>query len=147
MEKTYKTCNKCGKELPIDDFFRFYKHLPAKRSDCKNCTKAISKQRRDRVKNTLQYKREMLHYRLKSTYGMTLARYDEMLVLQSGVCAICKQPNNVIGERLGVDHDHKTDQIRGLLCNHCNKGLAGFLDNSDNLKSAIKYLKEYNNGS
>jgi len=50
-------------------------------------------------------------------------------------CEICKSE-----EKLVVDHDHITGHVRGMLCNHCNRGLGHFRDNVHNLELAIKYL-------
>jgi len=50
-------------------------------------------------------------------------------------CVICGA-----SETLVVDHDHKTGQIRGLLCNHCNRGLGHFRDDPVLLEFAAQYL-------
>lgn len=50
-------------------------------------------------------------------------------------CVICGAE-----EKLVVDHDHKTGQIRGMLCNHCNRGLGHFKDDSMLLEFAAQYL-------
>ncbi len=42
---------------------------------------------------------------------------------------------------LCVDHDHKTGEIRGLLCDSCNNGLGRFKDNPEILASALSYLQ------
>lgn len=42
---------------------------------------------------------------------------------------------------LVMDHDHVTGKFRGMLCNHCNRGLGNFKDNINNLEKAILYLK------
>lgn len=60
-----------------------------------------------------------------------------ILESQMGLCAICKRP-----KKLNVDHDHKTGEIRGLLCSRCNLGLASFGDSIEGLEKAIDYLKE-----
>jgi hypothetical protein len=62
-----------------------------------------------------------------------------MLAAQGNACKICGSPNS--GERsLAVDHCHRTQRIRGLLCSACNTGLGSFRDSPELLKSAIKYL-------
>ena len=42
---------------------------------------------------------------------------------------------------LVMDHNHKNGKFRGMLCNHCNRGLGNFKDNIQNLEKAILYLK------
>jgi hypothetical protein len=48
-------------------------------------------------------------------------------------------------KRLGIDHDHTTGQVRGLLCDNCNPALGSFKDNIETLQKAIDYLKEGKN--
>lgn len=50
-------------------------------------------------------------------------------------CVICG-----LEEKLVVDHCHKTNKIRGMLCNHCNRGLGHFKDNPELLEFARIYL-------
>jgi hypothetical protein len=76
-------------------------------------------------------------YGLLQRYGVTKVKYFEMLKAQNGQCAICK----VEHARLYVDHDHKTDKVRGLLCEQCNFLLGNAKDNVNTLVSAIQYLE------
>lgn len=71
---------------------------------------------------------------------MDVDRYEVLLKAQDGVCAICKVASNRNGSRLCVDHDHKTGNIRGLLCHYCNTVLGKMNDDVDLLQSAISYL-------
>lgn len=50
-------------------------------------------------------------------------------------CVICGS-----NEKLVIDHDHKTNKIRGLLCNHCNRGLGHFRDDPMLLEFAAMYI-------
>ena len=50
-------------------------------------------------------------------------------------CVICGSE-----EKLVIDHDHKTDKVRGMLCNHCNRGLGHFRDDPLLLEFAAQYL-------
>ena len=43
---------------------------------------------------------------------------------------------------LVMDHNHETGKFRGMLCNHCNRGLGNFKDNINNLQAAINYLHQ-----
>lgn len=69
---------------------------------------------------------------------MTPEEYEAMLQSHGGVCAICGGPGGVRG--LAVDHDHKTGQVRGLLCGSCNPALGTFYDDVDLMRRAIAYL-------
>ena len=57
----------------------------------------------------------------KSRTGLPLAEYDALLVAQGGGCAICGNAPKT--RRLHVDHDHKTGEVRGLLCHVHNRRL------------------------
>jgi hypothetical protein len=84
---------------------------------------------------------------LKRNYGLTRAEYDRMYAEQGGVCAICGEPETVVdrtGTRtrpLSVDHCHRTDQVRGLLCAACNSGIGQLKDSPLLLVAAILYLR------
>ena len=81
-------------------------------------------------------------HRLRSRYGISVDEYDKILASQNGVCAICRRLCRT-GRNLAVDHDHHTDQIRGLLCVNCNQMLGAIDDDVDLLERAIDYLLKY----
>ena len=82
-------------------------------------------------------------YLLQQTYGLSLAEYAVLLKTQDGKCAICGVTPGERDKRLCVDHDHKTGEIRGLLCNGCNWSLGGFRDSADLLRRAAIYLETH----
>lgn len=66
-----------------------------------------------------------------------------MWVDQMGRCAICGIDAISYTKRFSVDHDHETNEIRGLLCQGCNTilGMAG--DQVEILQNAIGYLMHH----
>lgn len=85
------------------------------------------------------------HY-LSSKFGITQAQYDRMHSDQSGLCAICNQPETAKRggkiKCLAVDHCHATGKIRGLLCQKCNVALGSFGDTEVLLLKAIEYINK-----
>jgi hypothetical protein len=69
-------------------------------------------------------------------YGLTEEAYGAMVASQGGCCLIC----GTSVDRLHVDHDHSTGDVRGLLCQSCNHGLGNFKDRIDLLLRAADYL-------
>jgi len=80
------------------------------------------------------------HYGLMRYYGIDEDEYNRLFEKQGGVCAVCGGEETRIhkGERtkLQVDHDHKTGEVRALLCFNCNNGLGAFRDDPDSLANA-----------
>ena len=70
--------------------------------------------------------------------GVTDADYARMLEAQGGGCAICGTPPK--SRRLHVDHDHKTGNVRGLLCYRCNRALPTYVTDVW-LEKAACYLR------
>ena len=63
---------------------------------------------------------------LQNKYGISLGDYNELFIQQGGKCGICGKLQSEFEYPFYVDHDHKTGQVRGLLCCGCNTGLGHF---------------------
>lgn len=73
--------------------------------------------------------------RIEKVYGLSEDAYRKLYESQGGKCAICNQEKPLV-----VDHCHKDNVVRGLLCRACNTGLGVWRDNQEILDSAKKYL-------
>ena len=82
---------------------------------------------------------------LKKHFNLTLEQYNEMLTLQVSGCTICGKTIQENGKALAVDHDHKTGQIRELLCHSCNVALGEMNDSPELLRKAADYLEKHKN--
>lgn len=131
--------------------------MPHKKGICVKCNGETSTIKSLICKPCDLVRRKPLHTRQEYARNWTMLKkynldsedFDTLWVTFRGKCGICfnkmKMPESKQGQALDVvaiDHDHKTGNIRGLLCNKCNKGVGFFDDNIDLLKSAIKWLEE-----
>lgn len=73
--------------------------------------------------------------------GLSVSEFNGLLEKQSGLCAICRSDTPRAKGRFRVDHDHRTQEIRGLLCHPCNVALGLMRDDVDVLLRAALYLK------
>lgn len=128
-----RQCNKCqGKKNKINSKkYRESKEGKKKRTEYNNS---------DQYWNA-NYKRKKLKIGSKD---FTKEDYRKILKNQNGICAICEEKEDI---NLAVDHCHKTNQIRGLLCSECNRGLGKLGDTIEGLQKAINYLKNYDKRS
>jgi hypothetical protein len=79
--------------------------------------------------------------RVAEVYGLADGEYDLLLANQDGACAICQRKPGA--KRLAVDHNHDTDEVRGLLCRGCNRDVLGHLRESvEALQRAIAYIQD-----
>lgn len=87
------------------------------------------------------YKNYIKSRNLKRDFGITLDYYNILFEKQKGLCLICNCPQSSDNRSLCVDHNHETGEVRGLLCDKCNRGLGLFCEDINILNKAIKYLQ------
>jgi hypothetical protein len=156
---------------PLDAFYRAKDMKDGHRNDCIECNKKLrknwySKNREDVIQRTKQWQqqnrerhlatqrkrreenREALREKdrtrwLNAKYGLTPEGFDQLLAEQHGACAVCGRK---MGQDLHVDHDHKTNEVRGLLCGSCNRGIGLLQENPTHLHQAGRYLTDFKLG-
>ncbi len=124
-----RQCWACGKTKRIEHFPKQANGYLGRRRDCKSC-------HRDWVRN---HRQKNFHKK----HGVTFEQYSELLRKQKGLCAICFQPETYGSRRLCVDHDHRIQIGRGLLCNRCNRLIGYAKDDISLMESCVSYLKRY----
>ncbi len=122
-----KYCTKCKKLKPVIEFSKDKSRKQGYNHRCKSCSALAATNSR----------------RLRE-FGISLSQYNKLFESQEGKCKICGISSKDLSYTLCVDHNHKTNQIRGLLCKACNLGIGYFRENSNSLEQAIIYLIEHN---
>lgn len=73
--------------------------------------------------------------------NMTVKRYDELFLKQNESCGICKTHQSSFKRTLSVDHCHKTGNVRGLLCDNCNRALGYLKESKQIINNMLKYIE------
>lgn len=89
-------------------------------------------------------------YHLKSKFGITPERWDEMYAAQEGCCYLCSEP--LAAGFIHIDHDHSCCRgvkscgtcIRGLACQWCNQGVGQFGDDPERMRRVADSLEMAN---
>jgi hypothetical protein len=108
--------------------------------ECRERMRVTDKARNDRK---AEHSRVARYHRL---YNLSEKQLLQMAADQGGACAICgyvPDPSTAQGvdKRLHVDHNHKTGEVRGLLCRACNTGIGLLQDSPKVLRKAEEYLE------
>ena len=156
-----KTCNRCGRDLPDGKFAKRARGtrrvlLPR----CRECVQEDNRKAQKAWRRSPEHRAEaaaskrewyskpenklrVKDRQLRKDYGITLEEWQAKLAAQGGLCAVCKQP---MTEKINVDHDHATGEVRDLLCSGCNGGLGLFRDEPALLIAAEAYLRRWGRG-
>ena len=138
-------CTKCNIAKPESEFHKEARNPNRnyKRSNCKSCD--AEKNRRYLSLPGMKERKAEIKRRSnrRLSYNFPPELYDQRLEEQGNVCGICK--TDIPGGRgaFHADHNHQTNQPRGVLCHNCNVALGNFKDNPDLLQAAIDYLNKY----
>lgn len=79
-------------------------------------------------------------YSLRAKYGISPAQYAELLE-RTGGCNLCSKTEEEEGKSLAVDHNHKTGEVRGVLCTYCNHRVIGRHTDPDLLRRMADYIE------
>lgn len=115
------------------------KYYKAHREECIEKMKKYHIRHREVKKR--YYRKHIEKYRMEHiqrTFGLTPEAYEELFAKQENKCAICGALRGTV--KFAVDHDHKTNRVRGILCTRCNSMLGMARDNTVILESGIQYL-------
>ena len=162
----FKPCRKCGESKPLSEFYRQSGMRDGHRHNCKACHAAshhdwyvrnraceiarVGKwqrenseqvnlvQRRNRARRGNEYKRLEREGHLRRKYGLTQNLFEALVLAQWGKCGIC---GLLAAPELHVDHDHRTNKVRGLLCGKCNKAIGLLNDDPQLMMAAGDYLE------
>ena len=129
-----KICSKCKQKQSISEFCKNRESKDGLHYVCRTCIHLYNKEylKSPRVKKLRRVNQ------LKYCFNITLDDYDKIFKEQKGRCAICNISHKKLSHKLHVDHNHKTNSVRGLLCKTCNTKV-GWLENHQDIIS--NYLK------
>lgn len=147
---TEKTCLRCERTLPVEDFgLRKARAGASKwRSRCRECEATESRMYAKHAQRVRAEDRESVSYTALRRYakqlGIPWAEVVERYPSDNR-CEICRrtpQEANPGGRyfRLSLDHCHETNALRGFLCGPCNSGVGHLGDTLAHLRAALKYL-------
>lgn len=140
-ELKQKVCVECGQEYPTGFHKNSVKCVPCLYAA--TASRKADKRSRKRKDDPETHHRKDFEADLKKNYGMTLVEFDTLYDNQKGCCACCGAHESNFKRGLHVDHEHKSGQVRALLCTRCNPGLGYFEDSIEKLEMAITYLKKF----
>lgn len=153
-EYNSKECSTCSGEFPLTSFPKTRRnHKYVYRPQCRTCYTSYQKlqydlnQEQRRAKGRAYYARDKATvidrqrwYKRASQYGVTKEQFYGMWDAQQGLCKLCEKELTI---SCCVDHDHTNGNVRGLLCNSCNRGIGLLQEDPRLLEKAMNYIKKY----
>lgn len=123
-----------------------YKNLKIKLKESGLCVQSCSKPASANNYLCHECKEKQIWNKIKNKFNITKEEYLDKLSSQGNVCALCKEPGFLPGngkkggDGYAVDHDHRTDKIRGIIHGRCNSGIGYFRDDPRLMRLAVVYL-------
>lgn len=110
--------------------------------------KSYYKNHDDNIKRARDWKKNHPDSIRNSTlkqYGLDIQTFEDLAESQHHLCAICNGPQSDKRQStLDVDHCHKSNRVRGLLCRRCNLLIGYAKDDPVLLDKAASYLRKSN---
>lgn len=144
-----RLCPCCKIEKQAEDFWRAKRTKDGLQIYCKSCTYQKRKENNNNVRASGRkwYHSKGKYLKQSQTYNISVEDL-KALYENTKVCEICgkteESKTSLDGHAYGlvVDHNHKTGELRGLLCRNCNSGIGLLQEKPEVLKLAIQYLED-----
>jgi hypothetical protein len=135
-----KKCTTCAEEKPLGAFYT--RKRPSGThgllTQCKACISAYHK----RTRSSVESKDKARWYYKQKLYGLSKEAFMALWEHQHGKCAVCTRDLSLeVSRGFVVDHNHSTNEVRGILCDSCNRALGLLQDSPSVLEAATAYLK------
>jgi len=118
-------CRICHKIKHTSEYRQTKRRKKGYQQPCKQCNR----------ENRTSFKRK-----IERRYKISFKEYEKLLKDQENKCLICKK-EFIDSKHTHIDHNHTTNEVRGLLCHKCNSILGYSEENIEILKEAINYLE------
>lgn len=79
----------------------------------------------------------------RGSYGITYETAKQMLQSQDNRCGCCGDSIELGFNKGVIDHCHKTNKLRSVLCYACNIALGFVYDDTERLEKLIIYLRRH----
>lgn len=145
-----KKCCKCKALLEAVEFSKDKRRPDGLRSDCRSCLAAYNKayqaKHKDRIKQQKKtydklHRNVVRERQVQKVYSLSADEHGALREMQANACAICYAPVETLRRDLAIDHNHRTGEVRGLLCDRHNMALGLFDDDTRLLRRAVDYLE------
>lgn len=120
-------CSSCKEWKDSSEFYIDRRSKHGVTCVCKACKRIVDKAKK-----------------LKSRYNLTEADVFALLEKQDNKCAVCGISiayGGVAAVKPHIDHNHKTGDVRGILCMQCNIAAGHVKDCHKTAHKLMKYLK------
>ena len=122
-------CRVCKEYKPMWAYGVDSKARNGLKTICKKCLKQVNKEGK-----------------LRHLYGLSIGEFEKKLVEQDNKCGCCGDEFEFEGKKSKapcVDHDHKTLQVRDILCSRCNIALGHIKDCAKRAAKLLEYLLKW----
>ncbi|MGP0042489.1 MAG: endonuclease VII domain-containing protein [Rhodomicrobium sp.] len=146
-----RVCVCCRVEQPLSEYHRSPNTRSGRISRCRTCIntgKKVDRTTPEGRKRHADNNRRWYHQHkeraraqgkrsaIRCAYRITLEQAEALRIKQNHLCALCGKQRKLV-----VDHDHKTKDVRAMLCRACNVAIGNLGDTIEGLERAIEYLK------
>lgn len=132
-----KVCPTCKVEKFHSEYAKHAKRADGLQTECRECKRirdaAYFQTNKEKILSDRQLNKDR---NTACKYGISTEELLELKSKFNGKCHICREMEGEV-----VDHCHSSLNVRGWLCQSCNKALGFFRDNVDYMQRGIDYLQ------